>query len=104
MSLKTVTSWRAFHGSSLPKRFPCGNADPAFSQTVRAIGCPNGRFFAACFYPLGCSEHRDDDAALLPFPNSVKRLPAGSLVNQRIAVSILALGSESDSDHGVRLR
>jgi hypothetical protein len=59
--------------------------------------------FAACIYPLGCSEHHYDDAGLLLFSNSVKRLPAVSLVNQRIAGSILALGSRSDSDHGMRL-
>ncbi len=52
------------------------------------------RRYSVALLSVAIVQHRDDGAAPLVFTNPVKRLPEDSLVNQRIVVSILALGCQ----------
>ena len=66
------------------------NAQDTSIVLVRSFG--GHRRYSVALLSVAIVQHRDDGAAPLVFTNPVKRLPEDSLVNQRIVVSILALG------------
>ena len=76
-----------------PKHLLEFQIDEMYAFSAAAVN-NNAQGLEAPFYPLRLCQHRDDGAAPLVFTNPVKRLPEDSLVNQRIVVSILALGCQ----------